>query len=103
MNADQKLKDTIRKALVENPDLAKQLSENVSKNKMVLDDKTVRFIMKDNGISMAQANDLWAKSLSFNDILIKKYGDTYFENADLIMRLTKKYQRALVEKYKASK
>jgi hypothetical protein len=103
MNADQKLKDTIRKALVENPDLVKQLSENVSKNKMVLDDKTVRFIMKDNGISMAQANDLWVKSLSFNDILIKKYGDTYFENADLIMRLTKKYQRALVEKYKASK
>jgi cell division GTPase FtsZ len=108
MNADQQFKNYVRKAFEESPELAAQASKMVldaksSKGKMVLDDKTVRFIMADNGISMVQANDLWAKSLSFNDILITKYGDTYFENTDLIMRLTKKYQRALVEKYKASK
>jgi hypothetical protein len=105
---DQKFKNILRKAFEESPEIAAQASQMVldaksSNGKMVLDEKTLRFIMKDNGISMVQANDLWTKSLSFNDILITKYGDTYFENTDLIMRLTKRYQRALVEKYKASK
>ena len=108
MNADQQFKNFIRKEFEENPELVKKVSKmgleaNGSKIKLVLDDKTVRFIMANNGISRVQAEDLWAKSLSFNDILIKKYGDTYFENADLIMRLTKKYQRALVNKYKETK
>lgn len=108
MNDDQKFKNFIRKEFEENPELVKKASKmvleaNGSKSKLVLDDKTIRSIMADNGISRVQAEDLWAKSLSFNDILIKKYEDTYFENADLIMRLLKKYQRALVEKYKATK
>ena len=65
-----------------------------------LNEATLRVVMQNNGITKEQAEDLWLKSVSFNNILLAKYGDTYLNNLDEITRLTHQYQNKLVKKYK---
>ena len=60
----------------------------------------VLHLMKEEGITREQANELWTKSMSFNQIFIDKYGDNYFKHSMEIMNATKAYQRKLLEKYK---
>lgn len=66
-----------------------------------LNDATLQIIMENNGITKEQAKDLWSKSISFNKILMEKYGDTYTQNLNEITKITKQYMRKVVEKYKA--
>jgi hypothetical protein len=68
---------------------------------MKLTNPTIQVIMRNNEITKEQAEDLWEKSISFNSILITKYGDKYMENVSEVVRLTKKYQNQLVAKYKS--
>ena len=68
---------------------------------MELNDKTIKFVMKQNDITREQATDLWAKMLSFNNILMSKYGDTYLAHTDEITKLTKEYANRVVKKYHA--
>ncbi len=72
-----------------------------SKQEMKLNDATLEVIMKNNGITKEQAEDLWVKSLSFNNILLAKYGDDYLKKINEVTKLTHQYQRKMVEKYKA--
>lgn len=68
---------------------------------MKLSNPTIQVIMRNNDITKEQAEDLWEKTISFNNILITKYGDKYMENVNEVVRLTKKYQNQLVAKYKS--
>ena len=73
----------------------------MSNQNLNLSDDTLQFIMKSNNITKEQAKDLWTLSLSFNDILVKKYGvNNYCANANEIASKMKKYQLKLVERYK---
>jgi uncharacterized protein YutE (UPF0331/DUF86 family) len=67
---------------------------------MELNDKTIKFVMKQNDITREQATDLWAKISSFNNILMIKYGDTYLAHIDEIVKLTKEYANRVVKRFK---
>lgn len=67
---------------------------------MKLSDDVLQVVMRDNDITKEQAEDLWDKTISFTNILIAKYGNTYAKNTNEICRVTKEYQRKLVKKYK---
>ena len=69
-------------------------------NQMKLNDATLNLVMRNNDITKDQAMDLWDKSVSFNNILKTKYGDTYNNNLDEITRIMHQYQNKLVAKYK---
>jgi hypothetical protein len=101
MNSEQQFKNFLREQFKTHPELVRKAKEIVeNQNCKVLDNSTLQFIMNNNGITREQAEDLWTKSLSFNDILITKYGVHYMEKHEEIIKLTKQYQNKLVEKYK---
>ena len=61
-----------------------------------LSEATLNHIMRDNGITKEQAEDLWEKTLSFNAILMTKYGD----NVNEITKRLKQYLQNVVAQYK---
>ena len=61
-----------------------------------LSEATLNHIMQENGITKEQAEDLWEKTLSFNAILMTKYGDNIAE----ITKHLKQYLQNVVKKYK---
>jgi hypothetical protein len=61
-----------------------------------LSEATLNHIMLENGITKEQAEDLWEKTLSFNAILMTKYGDNINEIANKL----KQYLRNVVAQYK---
>jgi hypothetical protein len=64
-------------------------------------DTAIKSVMENTGLTREQTQDLWAKSISFNVVLINKYGDRYMQNLNEILRITKQYQENLVKKYKS--
>lgn len=61
-----------------------------------LSEATLNHIMRENGITKEQAEDLWEKTLSFNAILMTKYGD----NVNEITKKLKQYLQNVVAQYK---
>ena len=61
-----------------------------------LSEATLNHIMRENGITKEQAEDLWEKTLSFNAILMTKYGD----NINEISNKLKQYLQNVVAQYK---
>jgi len=64
-----------------------------------LNKPTTDFVSKENGITEAQSQELFDKMVSFNKILIDKYGDKYLENVNHIMSLVQEYKMKLITKY----
>ena len=101
--ADQKFKKYITTLLRTNPSFRKAMEEMPDVNK---DDKrelapsTISHIQTLYDITEEQAKDLWEKLQTFNQLLIKKYGDTYFQNSNEIMKLTQQYKERMIMKYK---
>ncbi len=102
---NDKFKDFLRKEFKENPELVirarNMVQQAKSKNNAVeLSEETLTFVMRTNQITKEQAKDLWSKSMSFNQILMKKYDDKYLDNVNEVCRLTKEYQQKLLATYK---
>ena len=72
------------------------MNSNAQKLAYKLSEATLNHIMLDNGITKEQAEDLWEKTLSFNAILMTKYGD----NVNEIAKKLKQYLRNVVAQYK---
>ena len=68
-----------------------------------LNQATLQYIAEQNTITVVQAEDLWKKCLVFNDILIKKYGDSYMKNLSQILVITRQYQDNLIKQYRTMK
>ena len=68
-----------------------------------LNQATLQYIAEQNTITVVQAEDLWKKCLVFNDILIKKYGDSYMKNLSPILVITRQYQDNLIKQYRTMK
>jgi len=65
-----------------------------------LNDETLNFVMEQYCITRLQAEDLWNKVTSFNQILMNKYGDNYFDNANTILVLTQQYKDKVLRTYR---
>ena len=99
---DQKFKEFLRREARENPELfrlAAKLVEKVKPYNEMLDDKTINAVSNLHNITKDQAKELWEKLMKFNELLMKKYGDAYLENADEVCSLTQKYKNNLVKQY----
>ena len=105
--ADEKFKQSLRdeytKLYKKNPTAFTELataSKKIMENNMSLNDKTLSFVMEQYSITRPQAEDLWNKLTSFNKILMDKYGDKYFENANTIWVLTQQYKDKVLKTYR---
>ena len=100
--ADQKFKKYITNLLQTNPSFRKAMEEmpQIKDDKRELDPSTISYIQTLYDITEEQAKDLWEKLQTFNQLLIKKYGDTYFQNSNEIMKLTQQYKERMIMKYK---
>jgi predicted translin family RNA/ssDNA-binding protein len=100
---DQKFKEFLRAEARENPELvriaAKLALLSRDKHFNVLDDKTINAVSNLHNITKDQAKELWEKLMKFNELLMKKYGDAYLENADEVCSITQKYKNNLVKQY----
>ena len=68
-----------------------------------LNQATLQYIAEQNTITVVQAREVWKKCLVFNDILIKKYGDSYMKNLSQILVITRQYQDNLIKQYRTMK
>ena len=65
-----------------------------------LNQATLEYISQQNSITVVQAEDLWKKSLVFNDLQIKKHGTKYMENLMQIMMELQQYRSFIIKRYK---
>lgn len=101
--ADEKLKKYIGNLLRTNPSFRKAMEEmpHINKDdKTTLNPSTILHIQTLYDITEEQAKDLWEKLQTFNQLLMKKYGDTYFQNVNEITKLTQQYKERMIMKYK---
>ena len=100
--ADQKFRKYITNLLQTNPSFRKAMEEMPESKiyKRELQPSTISHIQTLYDITEEQAKDLWEKLQTFNQLLIKKYGDTYFQNSNEIMKLTQQYKERMIMKYK---
>ena len=103
---DEKFKKYITNLLQTNPSFRKAMekaTEEMPESKVYkreLHSSTISHVQTLYDITEEQAKDLWEKLQTFNELLIKKYGDTYFENGNEIMKLTQQYKERMIMKYK---
>ena len=98
--SEARFKDFLRREIISGNSHILEKCKTIVESKGELSDATISFIAVENGITLVQSRDLWAKSVSFNNILIEKFGDSYLDKQEEVIKLTKKYQQNLVRKYK---
>ena len=66
-----------------------------------LNETTLTMVMHRNNLTRVQVRDLWSKLVSFNMILLRKYGNTYTDNMMHILNVEMpKYQQKVLQTYK---